>query len=96
MRRDLELQASRSIRWSFGFWILFFTAMVIQRMGPQLLGISPTLDADAGTVMVAAGLLAVNCVLIAVVLNFFSRSLTRKAMSFELVTAPRTPRRRFR
>lgn len=96
MRRDLERQASRSIRWSFGFWTVFLSAMVIQRIGPQILGIGPSIDAGARPVMTAALLLAVNFVLIAIVLQFFARSLNRKPMSFELITAPRVPRRRFR
>lgn len=96
MRRDLERQASRSIRWSFGFWVLFFTALVVQHLGPQLFGIGPSVDADVGEVMAAALLLAVNCVLIAIVLQFFGRSLNRKPMAFDLITPPQPPRRRFR
>ncbi len=96
MRRDLERQASRSTRWSVGFWAVFFAALAVHRIGPDLFGVGPSLDALFARVMAAAGLAAVNCLFIAVAMRAFGRSLVRQPAYRNLLTAPPARRRAFR
>lgn len=79
MRRELERQAARSARWSSGFWTLFFAALVLYQLGPQLLGVGADTEALVARVMEGAGLAAANCLFVAMALRAFGRAQARKA-----------------